>query len=293
MRHRTVISLVLVVIFISPMLSNNDSFLSNDNSYSGIPESMTNYVNSADTYSGTGPSLPVSLSGIATDRLGGSLQIDSSTSDIHTITLDDGWTGSNLQTTIDSLSVDVSDVLTNPSLDSYHPEKWFVGSTTYYGEDVQVPDGWIIVKDVVDYDSLHPQHGMYELDSDSNGYGSTRGLYVEAQLTASYVADPNDEMYISQMVSMPYRELYSATVTFDYRVSSSSDMDDLVHLFIRLAGSTTKFHVFESGDTTDTWLTASVTIQASSMTDLATKVMLFDIGIATDESGVLATISNA
>ncbi|MCK5390567.1 MAG: hypothetical protein KAJ36_08750, partial [Candidatus Thorarchaeota archaeon] len=100
---------------------------------------MTNYVNSADPYSGTGPSLPVSLSGIATDRLGGSLQIDSSTSDIHTITLDDGWTGSNLQTTIDSLSVEVSDVLTNPSFDDYHLEKWFVDSTAYYEDDVLVP----------------------------------------------------------------------------------------------------------------------------------------------------------
>ena len=293
MRHRTVISLVLVVIFISPMLSNNGTFLSNDNNYSGIPESMTNYVNSADPYSGTGPSLPVSLTGIATDRLGGSLQIDASTSDIHTITLDDGWTGSNLQTTIDSLSVDISDVLVNPSLDSYHPEKWFVGSTSNYADDVYVPDGWTIVKDVVDYDSLHPLHGMYELDSDSNGKDGTRGIYIEAQLTSGYVADPNDEMYMSQLVSMPYRELYSAQITFDYRVSSSSDMDDKIHLFIRLAGSTTKFNVFESGDTTDTWLTASVTIQASSMTDLATKVMLFDIGFATDESGVLGVTSNA
>ncbi|MHA1135371.1 MAG: hypothetical protein ACTSSE_02675, partial [Candidatus Thorarchaeota archaeon] len=80
MRYKYVISLVLVMIFIFPTLSNNDTGLSNINSNSGIPESMTNYVSSADPYSGTGPSLPVSLSGIATDPYGGTLQIDSSTS---------------------------------------------------------------------------------------------------------------------------------------------------------------------------------------------------------------------
>ncbi|MGY5858004.1 MAG: DUF2341 domain-containing protein [Candidatus Thorarchaeota archaeon] len=294
MRHKYVISLVLLVIFISPMLSGSDYNLPNTNSNSRIPDGMTNFVSSSDPSSGSGPSLPVSLTGIATDRLGASLQIDYSTSDIHSITLADGWSGSNLQTTIDTLSVEVSDVLTNPSFDDYHLEKWFVDSTDYYGEDVEAPDKWNIVKEVVDEYSMHPLHGYYETYSTSSGRSSTRGLYVETQVDTGYDADPNDEMYVSQLVSIPYRELYSAEITFDYRISSSSSMDDKMHLFVRVAGSTTKYHVFESGDTTDTWLTTTpVTILASSMTDLSTKVMQFDIGIATDDSGFSVLDSNS
>ncbi|MDH4213565.1 MAG: hypothetical protein OEV85_06560, partial [Candidatus Thorarchaeota archaeon] len=106
MRHRFAICIVLIVIFTFPVLSNNDAKLPSNDGFSGYPDMNPRYTTSADSYYGTGPALPVSLSGIATDRYGGSLQIDASTSGIRTISLDDGWTGSNLQTTIDSLSIE-------------------------------------------------------------------------------------------------------------------------------------------------------------------------------------------
>ncbi|MFW9835236.1 MAG: hypothetical protein ACFFEK_14645, partial [Candidatus Thorarchaeota archaeon] len=296
MRKETLIGILVVALFLFPLMNTSSDYtpaamLNNSN----LPQLVDTspFAVSNDRSTGVGPALPVTLSGQVSNVGQGTLYIDSSSSGVSSVTLTDGFTGSDLQAQIDSLTWTATDVLQNGELNNYHNELFIVTSDPAQNDDnVQVPDGWTIVKDVVDYDSLHPQHGMYEIDSDSNGNGGTRGLYVVLEGTSSYDYNPNDEMYISQMVSMPYRELYSATVRFDYRVSSSSMMDDISHLFIRLAGNTTKFHVFESGGSTDTWLSDSVTIPASSMTGLSTKVMRFDIGIATDETGVLGVSSD-
>jgi len=287
MRHRTIISLVLVVIFISPMLSNNGTFLSNDNNYSGIPESMTNYVNSADSYSGTGPSLPVTISGQVSNSRQGTLLFDSSSSGVSSVTLTEGWTGTDLQTEIDSLSWIAEDVLENSDLNDYHNEQFIVHSdTSYNGEAVQVPDSWALVKDSPGETYQHPKHGVYELDSDPNGYSSTRGIYLESQWDSSFSHDTDEEIFIRQMISVPWREVYSAQVSFRYRVDSSTDMADQVHLFVRIGEYVAIFNVFETGDTMDTWLTASTpVIPASSMTGLSTHSLLFDIGLASDLVG--------
>ena len=209
------------------------------------------------------------LSGQISNVGQGTLSFDSSSSGVASVALTDGWTGTNLQAEIDSLTMTTTNVLQNGNLNNYHNELFVVTASSTDNDDVvQVPDGWTIVKNVVDYDSLHPQHGMYELDSDPNGNGGTRGVYLVVDGTTSYNYNPNDEIYISQMVSMPYRELYSATVTFDYKVRSTSAMDNVYHLFARLAGHTEKFNVFQSGYPTETWLTASRTIYAYEMTGL-------------------------
>jgi hypothetical protein len=248
---------------------------------------------SNDRSTGVGPALPVTLGGQISNVGQGTLYFDSSSSGVSSVTLTNGFTGSDLQAQIDTLRWTAKDVLQNGKLNDYHNELFVVTSDSTQNDDnVQVPDGWTIVKDVVDYDSLHPQHGMYELDSDPNGNGGTRGIYIKADGTSSYNYNPNDKMYISQMISMPYRELYSVQVSFDYRVSSSSYLDNIFHVFVRLAGNTEKFHVFQSGDTTDTWLSTNVIMPASVLDGLSTKAMLFDIGIATDYSGVLGVSSN-
>ncbi len=251
-------------------------------------------ADSIDRSAGVGPALPVKLSGQITNIDQGTFYIDSSSSGIASVSLTDGWTGSNLEAQIDSLTWTAKDVLQNGDLNNRHYEQFIVTTDTTQNDDaVYVPDGWTVIKNVID-DNKHPQHGFYELDSDPNGIGGTWGVYLEAQLTTSYDANPNDEIYIGQMVSMPYRELYSAQISFRYRVSSSSTMNDKVHIFVRLAGYTYKYHVFESGDTTDTWLTTSpLTIPASSMTGLSTHTLLFDIGLATDESVTQTSASNA
>ena len=94
---------------------------------------------------GTGEALDITLTGTATNMYDGSGTIDSSTSVSGSITLDDGWTGTNLQSTIDTLSMDVTNALRNPTLNDYHLEKWLVGLTGSYWEDVGVPDSWTLI----------------------------------------------------------------------------------------------------------------------------------------------------
>ena len=291
-RKANLIGILVVILFLFPMLnlsSNNSpaTTLSNPD-LPQIDDSGGGYTLSGDHSTGVAPALPVMLSGQISNVGQGTLSFDSSSSGVASVALTDGWTGTNLQAEIDSLTMTTTNVLQNGNLNNYHNELFVVTASSTDNDDVvQVPDGWTIVKNVVDYDSLHPQHGMYELDSDPNGNGGTRGVYLVVDGTTSYNYNPNDEIYISQMVSMPYRELYSATVTFDYKVRSTSAMDNVYHLFARLAGHTEKFNVFQSGYPTETWLTASRTIYAYEMTGLSTKALLFDIGLATDMSGVL------
>ncbi|MFW9806070.1 MAG: hypothetical protein ACFFFK_05015, partial [Candidatus Thorarchaeota archaeon] len=296
MRKDNLIGILVVILFLFPLIntsSDYDPAIAVSNPYLPPVTETSPFTVSNDRSTGIGPALPVTLSGQISNVGQGTLYLDSSSSGVSSVSLTNGFTGSDLQAQIDSLRWTAEDVLQNGKLNDYHNELFVVTSDSLQNDDnVQVPDGWTIVKDVVDYDSLHPQHGMYELDSDPNGNGGTRGIYVVADGTSSYIYNPNDEMYISQMVSMPYRELYSAHVTFDYRVPSTSYLDDVYFVFVRLAGYTQEFHVFESGDTTDTWLSASVTIPGASMTGLSTKAMLFDIGIATDYSGQLGVASH-
>ena len=247
------------------------------------------FVVSGDHSTGFGPSLPVTISGQVSNVGQGTLSFDSSSSGIGSVTLEDGWTGTDLQAKIDSLTWTAEDVLQNGDLNDYHNEQFIITSNAAYNEEAhRVPDGWLLVKDAFDDDgdNAHPNHGAYELVSHSSGYGSSWGVRVQADWGTSFDHTPNDEVYIRQMVSLPWREVYSADISFRYYVDGAySDLADQVHLFVRLAGYTTKFHVFETGDTTDTWLTASTTIMAASMEDLSTHVAAFDIGLASDLSG--------
>ncbi|TFG27881.1 DUF2341 domain-containing protein, partial [Candidatus Thorarchaeota archaeon] len=294
MRKNVILCISLVVLFMLPMTTP----LSGNEEVSGILPLLTPYdagysvsdINDPST--GSGLPLDVSINGVVSNVGEGSMTITSTSSGTSSVTLTDGWSGSNLQAQIETLSWRAEDVLENGNLNLYHNELFIVTSDSAQNDDiVQVPNRWTIIKNVPD-DNPHPLHGFYELDSDPNGIGS-RGVFVEAQFTTSYDATPTDEIYISQMVSMPYRELYSADVTFNYYVTSSSTMNDKVHLFVRFGEHTTKFHVFESGDTTNTWLTATVSIPASSITGTSRNALLFDIGLATDESVTQTSSSNA
>ncbi|MFW9838263.1 MAG: hypothetical protein ACFFE7_12140, partial [Candidatus Thorarchaeota archaeon] len=296
MRKNSLIGILVVVLFLFPLLNTSTDYspaTTVSNPYlPQAPNADSPFAVSADRSTGNGPALPVTISGQISNVGQGTLSFDSSSSGIGSVMLTDGWTGSNLQAQIDSLTWTAEDVLQNGDLNDYHNELFVVTPVTTENDDtVQVPDDWTIVKNVVDYDSLHPQHGMYEIDSDINGNGGTRGIYVVVDGTSVYNYNPNDEMYISQMVSMPYREIYSATVSFEYNILSTSYLDNVFHLFIRLGGRIERFPVFQTGATTGTWLSASVPISASLFDDPSAKALLFDIGIATDYSGVLGVAS--
>ncbi|MGY5862977.1 MAG: hypothetical protein RTV41_00090 [Candidatus Thorarchaeota archaeon] len=295
MRRGNLIGILVVVLFLFPMLHTSSDYspvAAPATTFQPLYEGGTSTWANNDPSTGVAPALPVSISGQVSNQGQGTLLFDSSSSGVGSVTLTDGWTGSDLQAEINSLQWTAEDVLQNGALNDYHVEQFIVTLDTTENDDaVQVPDSWALIKNVVN-DNQHPQHGVWELDSDSGGYGSTRGIYLETQWGSSYTHTVDDEIFLRQMVSIPWREVYSATVTFRYRVSSSTDLADQVHLFVRLGGDVTKFNVFETGDTTDTWLTATTTIPASSMTGLSTHSLLFDIGLATDLEGQTQSLNS-
>jgi hypothetical protein len=294
MRRSGFIGILLVVVFLIPMTSpiaGTDIDLGEPTDLSPY-DGGTTVSQSGDLGSGTGASLPVSLNGVVSNVGEEALQITSSSPGTSTVTITDGWTGTDLATQIESLSMTTSNVLRNGNLNSYHSERFLVSSNTAYnGEAHPVPDSWTLYKNIAN-DEPHPNHGVYEIKASPSGYSGTYGLYLESQYGTSFNHNPNDEVFIGQMISLPWREVYSAQISFRYYVTSTSTMTDKLHLFTKLGGYVTKYHVFESGDQTNTWLTASITVQASSLQGLANRVIELDIGLASDLTGTQTLAAN-
>jgi hypothetical protein len=283
LRRSVLLAVLFIFVFMMPVSQPNTDFAAVPDNLPSLPEGTGSYAEAGDYSTGTGPALNVVRQGtILSDD--GSLTFDSSSPGVSSVTLTNGWTGTNLAAELDGLTATMEDVLQNGNLNGYHTEKFIVSSSSSRNDDnVNVPDGWTFIKDVPS-DDPHPYYGIYKIRSDSSGY-SGRGLYTWASWgTGGWTHSASDEIYISQMISLPWREVYSAQVSFRYRVSASS-MDDGTHLFVEIGGYYYKFHVFESGDTQSTWLSASISIPASSMAGLSDHVTQFKIGLATDLTG--------
>ncbi|NHJ13354.1 MAG: hypothetical protein EAX95_06735 [Candidatus Thorarchaeota archaeon] len=291
---RYLVMIMFVFLFISPVFqaAGPDNAW---NSFGSInPDQSRILSDGTSATTGSGSPIPYTMTGIAINRDDGTFLIDADTAEIGSITLSDGWSGSNLQATIDELVVRVDDALRNPTWDGTHPEKWLIGETASRVEDVIVPDDWTLVFNDPD-DSAHPHDGVWEMvDRSGQGYSGSPGFEFQAEIDASYNLDPTDEMYLGQHVLAPWRSITNARITFYYYVKSTSDLSDQVHLFTRFAGVTTKYHVFESTDATDTWIQATTTISPSQLAGITLpNALQFDIGLATDISGTLGVAQDA
>ncbi|MFW9796231.1 MAG: DUF2341 domain-containing protein [Candidatus Thorarchaeota archaeon] len=197
-----------------------------------------------------------------------------------------GWSSDQLDAQLDHLSIWVDGVLANPNLDAYHSERWL--QTSRPDDTFLIPDGWTYIKnDAPPSGTGHPQHGNFEVNGVSGtGYDSTMGWRFDANYGSTAVFDPTNGMYMSQQISAPWREVYSAEITFRYYVSSVSNLDDMIFVFTRLEDYVTKFHVFESVTPIDTWLEAKATIPSSYFQSIEIQnALLFDIGLGTDMIG--------
>jgi len=138
-------------LFLFPLLNTSSDYtpiaaMSNPN-LPQITDLGGGYTLSGDRSSGVAPALPVTLSGQVSNVGQGSLSFDSSSSGVTSVTLTDGWTGTDLQAQIDSLTWTAEDVLQNGDLNDYHNELFVVTPVTTDNDDiVQVPDGWTIVR---------------------------------------------------------------------------------------------------------------------------------------------------
>ncbi|MHA2380052.1 MAG: hypothetical protein ACXADS_12330 [Candidatus Thorarchaeota archaeon] len=238
-------------------------------------------------YSGTGAARDVDISGVYSS--GGSTTLDGSNPGYVGLNLPTGWTADHLTTSIDELSLWVDDVVINQELDSYHNERWlFTGpDSANNGIDFRVPDGWTIVKSDPTTGSQHPTQGNFELSGSTGaGYGNTMGWEFEANYGATTPLEPTNEVCLSQLISAPWREIYSVEISFLYFVRSLSSMDNNVHLFARFGDYEGKVEAFGVGNLVDTWVETKVTVPYYYLQTLSLpNSVLLEIGLGTDIDG--------
>ncbi|MCF2136311.1 MAG: DUF2341 domain-containing protein [Candidatus Thorarchaeota archaeon] len=284
MKRTGLVTVLFILLFMIPAIPTATPNLSSD-PYTTESKDQSTLADDLTGLTGTGNSLPVTMTGYVTNTQDGPLTIDSATSDTASVILDTGWTGTDLQSSIDSLTVWMNDQAKNGDFDDYHNEKWL--ETSYPSEDVAVPDYWNLNKVTAGSDDSHPHHGNFQfLTASGNGYGGTMGWEYVADWTTSDTIDPSSEIYLRQYVLAPYRSIDSAEIKFYYRVVSTSTMGSQAHIIVRFAGYETKLSVFDSGDPTDTWIQATVTIPSSAFSSVTLpNSILIDVGLATDLQG--------
>jgi hypothetical protein len=282
------IAFAFVIIFLVPFASGpitNDGFSFNKNPTAGGDNSVPS--DWQDTNSGIGNPLPGTINGLHVAS--GTSVIDYSHSAYVGIDPPLGWSSEGLEADLDHLSMWVDDVLVNPKLDTYHEEHWFLTDHPEYNYDpFFIPDDWTFVKnDAVPSGTQHPQHGYFEINRVAGaGYDASSGWRFDANLGSGATINPTNGFYMSQQIPMPWRNVYSAEISFQYYVSSTSTLNDEVFISTSLEGYVSKYHVFELGTPMDTWLQASTTVPSSYFESLPTmNALLFNIGLGTDING--------
>ncbi|MHA1925230.1 MAG: LamG-like jellyroll fold domain-containing protein, partial [Candidatus Thorarchaeota archaeon] len=285
MRKPLVIAFLVCILFMVPSVQNPQMIPFSSDGFSPVNDGAELADGSQALGSGTGRAIDTLIHGTIENGTESPVQIDSTSSALGTIGISGSgdYTSTGLDATIDSLSMTVTDALRNPDWNDYHEEKMLYGDSSDWYEDVAVPDGWTLVKNEAD-ENAHPHHGDWEINDGSSGYGGSRGFRYEAYLDSS--SDPSDEAYFSQLVNVPWREIYSVEIKFRYYVISGYNKTDQVFLFLRFAGNERTFNVFESGQPTGSWQQKTVTLSSSALdTVTLPDALLFDIGMATDSSG--------
>ncbi len=286
MKRASLVAFIFVALFLIPMTGG--PYLDANSKLNQKNDESTNSVWSQDSeaYSGTGDPIYYEISGTA--KNGTTLTIDSTTSEYGVVGIDSGFSGSNLDAVLDSLSLNIANALANPTWDTYTQEKFLTGGVSGYDDqNVAVPNFWTMI-DAESSGSDHPLDGLFRnIDYAGTGYGGSRGFSFRADWQTGWTVYSSDELYMSQMVAASYRDVTSIHVSFYYYVEAASNLNDQCYLFIRVGGDETKFRVFESGDSTGTWLQASVTISSSFINTLSfPNSLLFEIGLGTDQNGV-------
>ncbi|MFX1482438.1 MAG: DUF2341 domain-containing protein, partial [Promethearchaeota archaeon] len=235
-------------------------------------------------YSSSGASQPVAFNGLFSNATQPIVMLDSSASASVPITTPQGWTANSLSGTTEHISTQISQ-LTNGLLDDYHTERYIITGSPWNSETFYLPDGWSLVKKG---DSTpHPGHGgLYWYTSAGSGRESSMGWRPSVLFDTTKTLDPNMEIYLSQQVQLPWREVYSCRVSFYHRVPSSQTLNGMFYLFVRIGNYEARFSVFDTGYTTDTWLQGYVDVPASVFSSIPVPGSVsLAIGLSTDFSG--------
>ncbi|MFW9963939.1 MAG: DUF2341 domain-containing protein, partial [Candidatus Sifarchaeia archaeon] len=281
---RTIIPCIILLIFCSPAgltTSNSDYAIGNFTNYG-----QNNWLGSSEgqqAYSATGASQPVAFSGLFSNDSQSLIMVDSSTPTSVSLQAPNGWTGYNLGGSLEHLSTGLRP-LKNGLLDDFHGERYIISGSPWNSEVFNVPDDWSVLKN--GDTTSHPTHGgLYWYTSAGNGRESSMGWRPSVLFDTSKTLNPTMEIYLSQEVQLPWREVYSCTVTFYHRVPTQT-MNDIFYLFMRVGNYEARFNVFSTGYTTNTWLQATVDVPASVFASIAVPgTVSLDIGLSTDFSG--------
>ncbi|MDH4215233.1 MAG: hypothetical protein OEV85_15065, partial [Candidatus Thorarchaeota archaeon] len=238
------------------------------------------------SYSSSGNAQQFSLQGVITNTTQDILLLDPSTEQLVSISAPQGWTGTALSGSIEHLSTQV-ETLKNGLLDDYHSEHHIMiglesswNSETYY-----VPDSWSLIKngDL----AAHPKHGqIYWQTTAGAGREGSMGWRPSVLMSAGNPINPNMELYLSQSIQLPWREVYSCEVRFYHRVPSGQVANDIFYLFVDVGGYREKLDVFSSGYVKDKWVEGVAEIPASVFANMPIPgAASLAIGIGTDFSG--------
>ncbi|MFW9833696.1 MAG: LamG-like jellyroll fold domain-containing protein, partial [Candidatus Thorarchaeota archaeon] len=284
------VAVVVLVLFLCPMTEQPITDGPMRETYQIQPDSsMQRWLSAESTaYSGLGATQSVTLNGVYTNNSQGLVLLDSSTPTPVSISSPQDWTGNSLTGTMEHISTQFAPIK-NGLLDSYHTERTIISGSPWNAMDYNVPDDWNIIEEGETYN--HPYYGRLFFHSYSgDGREGSMGWRFNTVFGTTNTIYPDMEIYLTQHVQLPYREISSAQVSIYYYVRSVSSMNDYFYLFIRFGGYETELHVFESGDVTDQWIKQTVDIPMSAFESYAVPGSLdLDIGIATDYSGMPST----
>jgi hypothetical protein len=267
-------------------LSTTENHLSTDEILNQILNDQYAMSQSGLPYSSSGGSQQFKLQGVDTNATQDIVLLNPSASTSVSLHAPAGWTGDALSGTIEQISTRISQ-LENGLLDAYHGEHFIVPGSTQSAYTVYVPDHWTLIEkgEAV----IHPHYGrLYFLNyaTGHTGRNGSMGWEFVADFGTSNPISPDMELYLSQSVQMPWRDVYSAEITFSHFVRIESTMNDRFYLFVRLGDYETKIPVFQSGYTTEEWIEYTVDVPASVFENANIPGSLdLDIGIGTDYSG--------
>jgi hypothetical protein len=255
-------------------------------------DSMSSVAQGGLSYGNTGAAQSVTLKGVATNDSQEIAILDPLASLPVSIDAPSGWTGEALSGSIEHLSTRIAQVK-NGLLDDHHGEHFIVPGSPWSDIEVFVPDDWALVEQG---ESLtHPRTGHLYMLNYSTGVNTGRGGSMGWEFNANFAGhqvEPDMEIHLSQQIHLPWREVYSGEIKLQHYVQDVSTMNDLFYLFVRLGDYKVKFHVFESGYTTEEWIETFVQVPMSVFRNINIPgAVNLDIGIGTDYTGT-PTIDN-
>jgi len=255
-------------------------------------DSLSSFAQGDISYVNTGAPQSVTLKGVVGNDSQVIELLDPLASLPVSIDAPSGWTGEAMSGNIEHLSTRIAQVK-NGLLDEYHIEHFIVPGSPWSDIEFFVPDDWAIVEKGETL--AHPRSGHLYMLNYSTGANTGREGSMGWEFNANFAghdANPEMELHLSQQIHLPWREVYSGEIRLQHYVQDSSTMNDLFYLFVRLGSYKVKFHIFESGYTTEEWIETVVQVPMSVFQNISIPgAVNLDIGIGTDYTGT-PTIDN-